>query len=286
MNKRRLHVLAAAATVLAAVLGSSPPAGAQGVTDLEVVGNVVTGVIELPGGLLADLTLTFEEQSGLDLETLSFSARVINPLDLLLRNRLPPGVGIAVPLPVILEIEPTAASDLEFQGMYTLELHTHNLVYTPDTRLRIFKAPAGGRFVDVTQAMGMGSYRARAGGKSFSDFLIALDLRTDNSVINGKYDDLDATLRANAARIDPAVYQQLRGLFTASRNAYRAGRVPAAIGYLEAFATTVVDNSGAKIPDVWRANAALVNVAGELRVEAGTLRFSLIVKKNRLLGIL
>jgi hypothetical protein len=285
MTKRRLRVLAAA-SALTAVLGAVPAAHAQGVTDLEVVGNVVTGVIELPGGLLADLELGFESQSGLDLSTLQFRASVVDPLDLLLKKRLPSGVGIPVGFPVLLEISPTSASQLTFEGVYSLDLHTHNLVYAPNTPLRIFKAPAGGKFEDVTQSMGMGSYRARAGGKSFSDFLIVLDLRSDNSVIDGKYEALDATLRGNAARIDPAVYQQLRGLFTASRNAYKAGRLASAIGYLEVFATTVVDHSGAEIPDVWQAGASLVNVAGALRVEAGTLRFSLVVKKNRLLGLL
>lgn len=285
MTKRRLHVLAAA-SALVVVLGAGRPAHGQGVTDLEVVGNVVTGVIELPGGLLADLELGFEEQSGLDLATLRFSARLVDPLDLLLKSRLPSGVGIPLAFPVLLEISPTSASQLTFTGMYSLDIHTHALIYAPDTRLRIFKAPAGGKFEDVTQSMGMGSYRARAGGKSFSDFLIVLDLRADNSVINGKYDALDATLRGNVTRIDPAVYQQLRNLFTASRNAYKAGKLATAIGYLEVFATTVVDNSGAEIPDVWQANSSLVNVAGALRVEAGTLRFSLVVKKNRLLGLL
>ena len=285
MTKRRLHVLVAV-SVLGAVLFLAPPARAQGVVDLEVVGNVVTGVIELPGGLVADLRLGFEEQEGLDLETLRFRARLVSPLDLLLKRRLPSGTGIPVAFPVLLEISPTAASQLTFTGTYSLELHTHALIYTPDTRLRIFKAPAGGKFEDVTQAMGMGSYRARAGGKSFSDFLIVLDLRTDNSIISGKYAALDATLRANQASIDPAVYQQLRGLFTASNDAYKGGQLAAAIGYLEVFATTVVENSGAKIPDVWQASSSLVNVAGALRVESGTLRFSLLVKKNRLLGIL
>ena len=285
MTKRRLQALAAA-FALALALGTAPVAHAQGVTDLQLAGNVVTGVIELPGGLLADLELGFESQSGLDLSTLAFQARVVSPLDLLLKKRLPSGVGIPVGFPVLLEISPTSASQLEFEGVYSLDLHTHNLLYTVNTPLRIFKAPAGGKFEDVTQSMGMGSYRARAGGKSFSDFLIVLDLRTDNSVINGKYDALDATLRSDAARIDPAVYEQLRGLFTASRNAFKAGNLAAAIGYLEVFQTTVVDNSGAKIPDVWRANSSLVNVAGALRVESGTLRFSLIVKKNRLLGLL
>lgn len=285
MTKRRLQVLAAAFALLA-VLCAPPPARGEGVTDLEVAGNVVTGVIELPGGLVADLTLTFEEQSGLDLATLHFGARVVDPLDLLLNGRLPSGAGIPLAFPVLLEISPTSASQLTFRGMYTLDIHTHNLVYTPDTRLRLFKAPVGGKFEDVTLSMGMGSYRVRGGGKSFSDFLIVLDVRTDASIIDGKYKELDATLRGNEARIDPAVYQQLRSLFNSSRNAYKAGKLTAAIGYLEVFATTVVDNSGTKIPDVWKANSTLRNVAGALRVEAGTLRFSLVVKKNRLLGLL
>jgi hypothetical protein len=38
--------------------------------------------------------------------------------------------------------------------------------------------------------------------------------------------------------------------------------------------------SGSAIPDVWRANSTLVNVAGILRASADTLRFSLVFKAN------
>jgi hypothetical protein len=42
----------------------------------------------------------------------------------------------------------------------------------------------------------------------------------------------------------------------------------------------VKQNSGAAIPDVWRSSRDVVNVAGDLRAGASTLKFSLLFKAS------
>lgn len=279
---RAYQSLGASALALALCLGGAArPAVAAGVVDVEVSGNQLSATVSLAGSYLVDVEITFEEVSGLDLSQLSLSARVLSPLDLLFRSRLPGGVLTTPALPVVLSIEPRSSSTLAFEGIYSIDLHTHNLVYLPSTPLRLFKAPRGGKFEDVTEAMGVGSYRVRGSGGCFSDFLIVLDLRSIASVISGKYDDLEDTLADNAGSIPAATHAELTGLLSSSRDAYAAGDFGAAVAYVESFAETVEANSGAGgIPDVWQANTALVNVAGNLRAQAGTLRFSLILKMS------
>ncbi len=46
-----------------------------------IKGNELTGRIELPGGVAADLTITFEQAVGLNAGSLSITANLINPLD-------------------------------------------------------------------------------------------------------------------------------------------------------------------------------------------------------------
>lgn len=271
-------------TMTVALLATGGQALAQGVVDLRVSGNQLTGRVELPGGIGADLTLGFESVSGLDLSTLRVTAELVNPLDLVLRSRLPAGVGIPLAFPVVIKIRPTANSKLTFQGMYTLELHTENLSLGVNSPLRLFKAPDGGKFKDTTLTMGVGSYRVRAGGGSFSEFLIVLDLRTLRSVTRTKFNDLEATLNANAGRITGGVYGQLWSLLASARSAYDARDLRATLAHLDAFTNTVRAHSGTNIPDVWKANSGLVNVAGLLRQDAGTLRFNVSLEKNGLLN--
>jgi hypothetical protein len=65
-----------------------------------------------------------------------------------------------------------------------------------------------------------------------------------------------------------------------ARSLYAAGSLLAAINAVADFSDQVKQQSGANIPDVWRADGSLVNVAGLLRADADTLKFSLTAKAN------
>ncbi len=265
------------------VLAATPPVWGLGVVNPTVNGTTVSAGIELAGGIGADLTLSFEGVVGLNLTTLGLSAQLVDPGDLGLLSRLPAGALVSVPaaFPVLVSVQPTAASTLSFEGVYTLGLHTHNLVFTSNTPLRLFAAHGGGAFRDITDSMGLGSYRVRGTGGSFSEFLIVADARTLDSVLIGKFNDAQKLLDDNAGAIAPAVLAALGSTLTSARNAYAAGAFVDATTDAESFATLVQQHSGADIPNVWRANVATVNVAGELRAAAATLVFSLNLKANQ-----
>ena len=273
MCKKRIPLLLWMGLLLAAV----PSANAQGIVNAVVNGNEVTAQIQLPGNISAELVLSFENAEGLDLSSLGLSACLVNPTDPLLVNRLAGGGLLSVPaaFPALLTIAPPANGPLAFRGLYSYSLHTHNLDYSATVPLRLFKAPTGGEFKDITESVGPGSYRARGTGGSFSDFLIVLDSRTQNSIITAKFDALQAGLNSNANAIAPSVLSTLRNLLAEARAAYASGAIQDSLSKIGAFSQTVKEYSGNDIPEQWLANGTLVNVAGLLRAGGDTLEFSL-----------
>lgn len=245
-----------------------------------ISGNELTARIELPGGLTADLKVTFESAVGLNQAALALSATAINPTDLSFVARMPKGVSLPAGFPVVVRIEPTASSALSFEGVYKLSIYTNNLTLGANSPLRLYRAPQGGGFGDMTGFLQAGSVRAGGSGPGFSEFVIVADTRAVDPVIVSKFDAVQAELTANWSSILPSVASDLQQRLNQARTAYAAGSLSAAIDGVSAFGDEVKNQSGAAIPDVWRANGGPVNVAGLLRSAAETLKFSLVFKSN------
>ncbi|HKH45674.1 MAG TPA: DUF6689 family protein [Thermoanaerobaculia bacterium] len=261
------------------------PLAAQGIVNLVVQGNEVHAGISLPANITADLTISFEQAEGLSAESIGLSASLVSLTDTQLLARLRE-VSIPSAFPVLIRIQPPAEGSLSFQGVASIEVHTHLLPFTLNTPLRLYAAPEGGLFRDITASVGMGSYRAVGRKGSFSELLILVDLRTANQVIAQKLDILDQLLADHEAAIAPAVFSDLSALAAEIRSKHSAGRTQAAISKTEEFVALVQAHSGADIPDVWRSARDLTNVAGLLRAAGETLRFSLIMKQQQQGGLL
>lgn len=269
----------AAALLLGLVVVATPAAHAQ-IVDPIVKDDTLTARIELPGGLAADLTVAFENAVGLTPASLGLSVRKVGLLDLSLLNLIG-GVGsIPNAFPVLLSINPPASGGLSFSGVASVSLHTHDLPFVANSPLRLFKSTGGLKFEDVTEDMGMGSYRVRGSSGGFSLFLILVELRPVDTVIAYKLDRLEGLLEAYEADIAPEVYETLEDQLAAARAAWTGGALVTAIESVESFAAAVKGHSGTAIPDVWRSARDLTNAAGYLRAAAGTLRFSLALKSN------
>jgi len=274
MSTRRLVLV-----VLLAVAGLAPrDAGAQllgGAPTVTIDGNKASVTLGA-GGVSVDVTLTFEQVVGLSAAGLGLSARTVSPVELV--GRLPDGTLTSLPagFPLMVTVEPPAAGGLSFAGVAQVDVHTHDLAFVGDSPLRLFKAPVGGAFVDITESMGMGSYRARGSTGGFSQFLIIADLRGDADVVEAKLDLLDATFAAGSSSIAPAVRGNLQSSLNAIRAAWNSGDVRGAMTAATAFGDAVKTAANAgNVPNVWRSARDLQNVAGNLRAAAGTLRFSL-----------
>ncbi len=259
------------------VLAVAVPAAAQS-------GNAVS----LPTVLGGEVTVSFENVTGLTPANLGVTTQLVSLLDPLLAGRLPDLASIPASFPVLVRIEPLAASGLTFNGVASIEIRTPPLLSLLNLQdsLRVFAAPLGGSFQDITSSIQKGpgsqsrSYRAIGTKGGFSEFLVVIDLLPLNLEIGAKLNRLDQILAANAGAIPDAVEAELASELAAARSHAQAGDDAAAIQDLDAFIATVEQHSGTDIPDVWRAARDLVNVAGLLRAGAETLQFSLRLRQD------
>lgn len=248
--------------------------------NVSVDDNVLTADLQVAGGFSAKLTVTFENVVGLSAESLNISAAAINPTDGALLSRLGLATGgIPTAFPMLVQIEPDPARGLSFSGTVNVELYTHDLEFVAASPLRLYSAPLGGSFTDVTSSHGAGSYRSGGTKGNFSEFIIVVETRTPLQASNAKLGALRSMLNGYSNDIDADTYNELSGLLGAAESAFASGSLVAAVTYVETFADAVEDQGGA-IPNVWGASHSLENVSGRLRAAAATLRFSLTLALN------
>lgn len=222
-----------------------------------------------------EVSLSFEEVVGLSVGSLGLSAEVVDLQDPDLLARLPAGVSVPAAFPILVAIEPPESGPLSFSGLATLELYTSGLEFTGGCPYRLFASHDGGTFEDVTDFMGTGSYRGRGRTGGFSDFLILADTRAVDDVVDTKLTRLWGLLSEHSSAIPTGVSSDLHDALSAVETAWNAGDPDRARSAVDDFSDVVEAASGSGVPDVWRSAGDLVNVAGELRAAAATLRFSL-----------
>jgi len=244
------------------------------VTDVQVTDKVMTARITVSGIYSADLKITFENVIGLNVNSLTLDATQVSLSNLLNRLSEPSFINLAGQFPVMISINPSSGSNLSFTGVVTVELDTSNLTF--GSTLRLYSAPSGGVFEDITKFSGTGSYRVNGTKGRFSDFLIVTDVRDSGVAIQSKFDTLQQSLDANASKIDSGMVQTLQSQLTAALSAYQGGSKPTAISNLNTMINTITADNGNTIPNIYRADdTSAINVAGELRSRAATLIFSL-----------
>jgi hypothetical protein len=260
-----------AAVALSLLFAAASPA-AQAVVSVEVAGNTATAEISLPGGIEAELILTFDQASNLSANALGISAQSVNLNDPALLARLPPGGLASLPaaLPLLVTVEPPTLGGLSLNNTVRAELHTHALPYTAGSSFRLFKAPLNGAFRDITDEVAPGSVRTRGTTGGFSQFLVLLDLRPTGSVVDEKL----AWLRSRLAALPEAERQPLAAQLDGAESAVDAGQFANAIALLDAFRARVSARAGQHIPNSWTPAQREANVAGDLLGGAASLRFS------------
>lgn len=283
----------ALALLVACTLAATPAARADVV--VQIVGNSALATVSLnddAGNVYqAEVTIGFDSPSNLTAESLNLTAELVDPADPGFADRLPAGVAVDPAFPVMITVEPpdfswlfansfedgeTGAGDLSFLNAYQIEVHTADLVYVPNSAYRLFKAPIGGPFADVTGDVLSGSVRMRGAGGRFSQFIAVQDNRLPLTVALGKAVALDARL------LDAILNDALRlDLLNLLAEVQAALLVPVlgcadAVVPLDQFVAEVEGHAGVDIANLWRAERDVVNDAGELESLAGTLRFSLL----------
>nr|WP_036169888.1 DUF6689 family protein [Lysobacter dokdonensis] len=236
-----------------------------------VSGNTATVVVGPASAPLADLTLTFDDASGLTASSLGVSAQIVNLSDSGLLARLP-GV-LTQPdalFPLLVTIEPPSTGGLAFDRTVRVEMHTHALTYSAGSSYRLFKASLGAGFKDITDEVAPGSVRARGTTGGFSQFLILADLRESSDVVAGKI----AALRARVATLPSAERPAFDALINATETAVANESWSDAIAAIDSLRARAAARAGNQLTDTWLATRNGDNQAGDLIAGAATLRFS------------
>jgi hypothetical protein len=271
------------------------PVHALAQVDVEIIGDTAYATISLDDGsghvYSADVTIDFDSPLNLAAESLNLTAELVDPSDPALLARLPAGVSVDPDFPMLITVEPALypwlfvngfenglpdPDGLSFRNSYQIEVHTHQLIYTPNSPYRLMKAPQGGAFADITEDVRNGSTRARGRGGAFSQFVVAQNNQPHLIVALAKVLALDTRL-LGAVLSDP-LRLELVGLLLQVQLALVTPLVGClnAIVPLDQFIDTVNQNAGINIANLWRAQGDLINDAGELESLAYTLRFSLL----------
>ena len=236
-----------------------------------VAGEMATVVVGPASNPVAELTLTFDDATGLTPASLGVQAQLVDLTDATLLARLPGALtNPDSAFPLLVTIEPPRTGGLRFARTVRVEVHTHALTYAAGSSYRLFKAPLGGSFKDITDEVAPGSVRARGTTGGFSQFLVIADLRETSAVVAGKIAALRSRIDTLPATEQPAFDSYL----DAAESAVAAGTFADAIAALDSFRARAAEHAGTALTNEWRATRDGDNQAGDLIAGAATLRFS------------
>lgn len=255
----------------------APLAPAQSLpVQVAVQGNVATVVIGSPASPLADMTLTFDSPHALSAANLGVVAQTVSINDPQLLARLPGTLAsLDSAFPVMVTVEPPAGG-LSFDRTVKVEVHTHALAYTYGSSYRLFKAPIGGAFRDITTEVAQGSVRARGTTGGFSQFLILTDVRRTGDVVDDKLE----RLRTRIATLPASEAAPLEAQRAAAAQAVADARYDDALAALDALAARVDARAGTAVPATWLACGGGDNTAGDLLSGVATAKFSIAYLRN------
>jgi len=257
-----------------ALLLASGAAQAQSLpVSVSVAGNVATVQVGDPHTPLAEVTLTFDDATGLTPSSLGLSAKLVDISDPTLVARLPDPTltRLDSALPLMITVEPPATGGLRFRRSGRFELHTHALAYSLGSNYRVLKAPVGGKFRDTTEEIAQGSVRARSRYGGFSQFLVVSDVRRSSVVISEKI----ASLRTRVSTLPSAEQPAFTADLDAVESALARADYANALAAVDLISQRALERDGHGLLDEWRATRDADNQVGELLAGAATLKFSI-----------
>ena len=268
----RLSLLTAAlAALLATTAGASTVVTQTGPTSVRADFSLTDANGDVYAGAFF---LEFTSAIGLTPSNLNIQARLVDPEDPALHARLPAGaIGVPADFPVLVSVDPLPGSGFSFTNVAYAEMYTKALPFATDSAFRLVKSPKDGAFAEVTSGIFPGSIRIRARTASFSDFLVVEDQRGSVDVATDLYARIAAKLGDDDVPVGTA---GLLGVeIDDSFEEFLEGDYEDAREELDAFEMIVAMESGASLPNQWRAQRDLDNVAGTLAADALALDFLL-----------
>ena len=227
------------------------------------------------------IVLTFEEPASLAVGSLVMTAEIIDPDDSDLISRLPSGVNVPEEFPVLIRILDEAGDIFTFSDAWRFEIQTRNLEFEARSPLRLFRADEGCNspgcpFEDFTRTTGIGSFRAGGSFGTFSEFLIASDLRPQRVVVAAKFQKVSDTIifYRDLGEISTVASVALQARLAAASSAVGEGQYEDAVDEVYDFMDLIDFYDGNGISDGWDPGESLVSVVGVLFGLAESLIYS------------
>jgi len=171
-------------------------------------------------------------------------------------------------------IEPPSGCGLAFEDEYDAELEGTNLIFNPASPYRLMKAPVGGAYQDITNAVDAGSVRARGCGGTFSEFVLVRDQAQNyTSELNAAFAQLGNVI-ADAA-VGPTARATLGSDHNVSRSAFESGNYTEAIARLDDLTDHCGVLGGPTLPNRWRSARDLINLEGDIVTRTNHMKFLL-----------
>lgn len=248
----------------------------------------ISRAVTMDGGPSFDLSITFDQSFVLSPDDLEITAEIVDPRDPQIRARFPDGVQVPADFPVLIRIRTRSTSgdgaagsvgtpkQQAFSGAFEIELDTDALAARSGSPLRLFKAPDGGAFEDITKSLGLGSFRVGGAGGSFSDVMVAGDERDIETIISAKVQRLGDLSADPMGQVEPEAEEQLDELIDDLQEDVDSGMLEDAVDTLEELEDVIEDLAGQEdLPSVWRSDREDLNLAGEMLSTSQSLRFAI-----------
>lgn len=222
------------------------------------------------------LSLEFEQVVGLHPNNLDITAEVLLPTDPRVTSRLPSTLVEGVTgFPVLVSVSPKTDKGFAFEGLASIEFYTKAIHFDPTIPWRLFTSHDGATFEDITTLTSTGSYRARGSTGRFSDFIILLDQRDSDTIIDTKFAKLNTTVQDNRLAMSASLTNAIDPLMLTLETALVTLDTNTALSATDALINLLSNASGNNIDDVWRSSGDIVNAKGDILSRLYTLRYSL-----------
>ncbi|MEO1367103.1 MAG: DUF6689 family protein, partial [Acidobacteriota bacterium] len=219
-----------------------------------------------------DLYLIFDEPAALVVDSLIITVDAIDPDDPNILSRLPSSsTFIPTDFPVLIRIVDDGTDGFTFSNRWEMEIETRELAFNDRSPLRLFRAeegcPAPGcPFEDATFSSGFGSYHVRGSFGTFSEFVVAADMRPTRSVVASKISSLSLQVDeyVNDGEISAPIGVSLQAELTSALTALGQQDLDTAFFHLINFVILVEINAGNGISAIWDPDEGLESAAGVL----------------------
>jgi hypothetical protein len=271
------------ATMLLLSLSAAHASVTTSVTGTQAVSGISFAASGGTPAMAATVSFSFGQVQNLSATCLGVAADVLSAsgqADVLARMPIGASVAFDPAYTARVSVSPNPTCNFSFRNDVAVEVHTTNLVFNALSPYRLYKAPIGGTFRDITNEVLVGSVRTRGRGGAFSEFVVVKDMSLDYSAqASARFAALQVELDSGGNQFSTpqtaALAQHAAAAFAAAQSAFSTSDLAAAVASLATFESDVatLGNDG-YYANLWQPGKSDAdNKAGDMISRSANLRF-------------